>query len=98
MGHYRLGEHPVPPTLVKAFAPNILSLGVFRPRWLWLKFDIDHAPHVSFCLHESHVTTLFFEYVLTELYSYAIWDKSKIIMAISAAIWVINLGFQLAGK
>jgi hypothetical protein len=37
-------------------------------------------------------------YVLTELSSYAIWDKSKIIMAISAAIWVINLGFQLAGK
>jgi hypothetical protein len=38
------------------------------------------------------------EYVLTELSSYAIWDKSKVIMAISAAMWVINLGFQLAGK
>ena len=41
---------------------------------------------------------LFFKYVLTELPSYAIWDKSKLIMAISAAIWVINLGFQLTGK
>jgi hypothetical protein len=30
--------------------------------------------------------------------SFAIWDKSKVIMAISAAVWVINLGFQLAGK
>jgi hypothetical protein len=33
-----------------------------------------------------------------EISSYAIWDKSKVIMGISAAIWVINLGFQLAGK
>jgi hypothetical protein len=33
-----------------------------------------------------------------ELSSFAIWDKNKVIMAISAAIWVINLGFQLAGK
>jgi hypothetical protein len=32
------------------------------------------------------------------LSSYAIWDKSKVIMGISAAIWVVNLGFQLAGK
>ena len=38
------------------------------------------------------------KYVLMELSSYAIWDKSKVIMAICAAIWVINLGFQLAGK
>ena len=41
---------------------------------------------------------LFPKYVLTELPSYAIWDKSKVIMAISATIWVINFGFQLAGK
>jgi hypothetical protein len=38
------------------------------------------------------------EYVLMELSSFAIWDRSKVIMAISAAIWVINLGFQLTGK
>jgi hypothetical protein len=33
-----------------------------------------------------------------ELSSYAIWDRSKVIMAISGGIWMINLGFQLAGK
>jgi hypothetical protein len=33
-----------------------------------------------------------------ELSSFAIWDRSKVVLAISAAIWVINLGFQLAGK
>jgi hypothetical protein len=32
------------------------------------------------------------------LSSFAIWDKNKVIMAISAAIWAINLGFQSAGK
>jgi hypothetical protein len=32
------------------------------------------------------------------LSSFAIWDKSKVIMAIPAAIWVINLGFKLSGK
>jgi hypothetical protein len=36
--------------------------------------------------------------LIMELSSFAIWDKSKVIMAISAAIWVINLVFQLAGK
>ena len=41
---------------------------------------------------------LFFEYVLTEISSYAIWNKSKVIMAISAVVWAVNLGFQLAGK
>ena len=33
-----------------------------------------------------------------KLFSFAIWKKSKVIMAVSVAIWVINLGFQLAGK
>ena len=44
------------------------------------------------------MTTLFSKYVLTELSSYAIWNKSKVIMAISAAIWATNVGFQLASK
>ncbi|KAF8497430.1 hypothetical protein F5888DRAFT_283066 [Russula emetica] len=35
--------------------------------------------------------------ILIMLRIFAIWDKSKVIMAISAVIWVINLGFQLAG-
>ncbi|KAF8497436.1 hypothetical protein F5888DRAFT_284002 [Russula emetica] len=35
--------------------------------------------------------------ILIMLRIFAIWDKSKVIMAISAAIWVVNLGFQLAG-
>jgi hypothetical protein len=33
-----------------------------------------------------------------ELSSFAIWDRNKVIMAISATVWLINLGFQLAGK
>ncbi len=85
----------------RAFVPDILPLGIFRTGWLWPKFDIDHASHVSFYVsvgHDFHGTTLFPKYVLMELSSFAIWDKSKIIMAISSAIWVINLGFQLAGK
>ncbi|KAI0278570.1 hypothetical protein BGY98DRAFT_516205 [Russula aff. rugulosa BPL654] len=35
--------------------------------------------------------------ILIMLRIYAIWDKSKVIMTICAVIWVINLGFQLAG-
>jgi len=35
--------------------------------------------------------------ILIMLRIFAIWDKSKVIMAISIAIWVINFGFQLAG-
>jgi len=30
--------------------------------------------------------------------SFAIWDKNKVIMAISAALWVANMSFQLAGE
>jgi hypothetical protein len=48
--------------------------------------------------HGFHATTLFLKYVLMGHSSFAIWDKNKVIMAISAAIWAINLGFQLAGK
>ncbi|KAF8497426.1 hypothetical protein F5888DRAFT_1803454 [Russula emetica] len=36
--------------------------------------------------------------MLITLRIFAIWDKNKVIMAISAAVWVVNLGFQLAGK
>ncbi|KAI0278573.1 hypothetical protein BGY98DRAFT_516291 [Russula aff. rugulosa BPL654] len=35
--------------------------------------------------------------ILIMLRIFAIWDKSKVIMAISAVIWVNNLGFQIAG-
>jgi hypothetical protein len=30
--------------------------------------------------------------------SFAIWDKNRNIMAISAALWVANMGFQFAGE
>jgi hypothetical protein len=33
-----------------------------------------------------------------KLSSIAIWDRNKVIIAISAAICVINLGFQSVGK
>ena len=36
--------------------------------------------------------------LLMKLFSFAIWDRSKVIIAISAAICVINLGIQLIGK
>ena len=36
-------------------------------------------------------------YVLMEPSSFAIWDWSKVIMAISTAVWVVNLAFQLKG-
>ncbi|KAF8492837.1 hypothetical protein F5888DRAFT_880217 [Russula emetica] len=35
--------------------------------------------------------------ILIMLRIFAIWDRNKVIIAISATIWVINLGFQLAG-
>ncbi|KAN0109067.1 hypothetical protein V8E52_009701 [Russula decolorans] len=35
--------------------------------------------------------------ILIMLRIFAIWERSKVIIAISFAIWVINLGFQLAG-
>ncbi|KAN0111499.1 hypothetical protein V8E52_008522 [Russula decolorans] len=35
--------------------------------------------------------------LLIMLRIFAIWDRNKIVLAISAIIWLINLGFQLAG-
>ena len=98
MGHFRLGAHLSLRPYERVFVPDILSLGICRPGWLWPKFNIDHASHVSSCLHGFRETTLFPKYVLMELSSFAIWDRSKVITAISAAIWVNNLGFQIAGK
>jgi len=33
-----------------------------------------------------------------EISSFAIWDKNKVIMIISAVIWVTNMGFQFSGE
>ena len=98
LGHNRLGEHPPPRDLYeRVVCPDILFLDCFCPGWLWLEFDIDHASHVSFyaCIHAA---TSFPKYVLMELSSFAIWDRNKIVLGISAVIWLINFGFQLAGK
>jgi hypothetical protein len=46
----------------------------------------------------AHATTLTVKCVLMEISSFAIWDKNKVIMAISTAIWVINMGCQFSGK
>ena len=50
MGHFRLGGLPGLPgdLFEREYVPDIFSLGIFRPGWLWLKFDIDYASHVSF--------------------------------------------------
>ena len=82
----------------KAFVSVILSLGFCRPGWLLPKLDIDYASHVSFNVSMVSMSRLFPMYVLMELFSFAIWDRNKAIAAISAAIWVVNLGFQLAGE
>jgi hypothetical protein len=49
-------------------------------------------------MRDFHAMTLFPKYVLMKPSSFAIWDRNKVIMAISAAIWVINVGFQLTGE
>ena len=82
----------------RAFVSDILSLGIFRLGWLRPKFDINHASHVSFNPSMVSMWWLFPMYVLIERSSFAIWDRSKIITAISAVVWVANLGFQLAGE
>ncbi len=82
----------------RAFVSDILFLGFFRPGWLRPKFDIDHASHVSFNASMASMWPLFLMFVLMELSSLVIWDRNKVITAISAAIWVINFGFQLAGE
>ena len=46
----------------------------------------------------SHATTLFPKCVLMEISSFAIWDRNKVIIAISAAIWFTNIGAQLTGE
>jgi hypothetical protein len=38
------------------------------------------------------------KHVLMKISSFAIWEMNKAIVAISAAIWVVNLGFQFTGK
>jgi hypothetical protein len=45
-----------------------------------------------------HVTTLSLKCVLMVFSSFAIWDKNKVIMAISAALWVANMSFQFVGE
>jgi hypothetical protein len=76
----------------------MLSLGIFHPRWLWPKFDIDHASRVSLYACMASMRRLLPKYVLMKLSSFAIWDRNKVIMAICSAICAINLGFQLLGK
>ncbi len=51
-----------------------------------------------FILSWLHGMTLFPKYVLIELSSFAIWDKNKVIMAISVGVWAINVAFQLIGQ
>jgi hypothetical protein len=46
----------------------------------------------------DHVATPSPKRVLMAFSSFAIWDKNKVIMAISAALWVANMSFQFAGE
>ena len=45
-----------------------------------------------------HATTLSPKCVLMEISSFAIWDKNKVIMAISAGLWLANMAFQFSGE
>jgi hypothetical protein len=82
----------------RAVCPDILFLDYYLPGLLRPSLDIDHASHVSFYASVAHATTLFPKCVLMEISSFAIWEGNKIIMAITVAIWVGNIGLQLSGE
>ena len=46
----------------------------------------------------THAMALSPKCVLMKISSFAIWDKNKVIMAISAVIWVANECFQFSGE
>jgi hypothetical protein len=53
---------------------------------------------VTLIIQVACATTLSLKCALIEYSSFAIWDRNKVIMAISAAIWITNAGFQIIGE
>jgi hypothetical protein len=100
MGHFRLGGHLGLPIFMKehlfliSCSQAFSALGGYGLSSILIMLRM----LVSTIFPWLPCDGFFPKCVLTELSSFAIWDKNKVIMAISFAIWVINLGFQLAGK
>jgi hypothetical protein len=46
----------------------------------------------------ARATTFSLKCALMGHSSFAIWDRNKVVMAICAAIWITNAGFQLKGE
>ena len=38
------------------------------------------------------------KFVLMKFSSFAIWDKNKVVMALTSTLWVANVSYQLAGE
>jgi hypothetical protein len=95
LGHFTLGEYiplsrPTPSLMKKHFVTPgflvpILDLFLLKPLH---RFAIDRTSRVSPL--RFRVVTLFPKYVLIGPSSIAIWDRSKIVMAISIGLWVTN--------
>ena len=72
-----------------------ISLG-FCPPGPWLRFAIDRASHVSFLLFGA--ATISPRYTLIEFYSFAVWNRNKIILGVASGVWGVNLACLLAGE
>ena len=65
--------------------------------WLtgqWFRFAVGPASHVS--SPSSRLTTVSSRYVLMESSSFAIWNMQKVVVALSAAIWVTNFAVLIS--
>jgi hypothetical protein len=62
----------------------------------WLRFAIDHASHVSFL--SFRLTAVSPKCKLMESSSFAIWNMQKVIVALSAGVWVTDVSLMLVGE
>jgi hypothetical protein len=85
------------PEVIERFA---LSLFIFPDFWqldAFRSFIIDHAPYVSTRPLGLTITLNLPKWILIEPASIAIWNKNKIIIVLTIGIWVVYLGFIVAG-
>jgi hypothetical protein len=97
MGLGQLGGHPSRSRdpYDRSFLSDPLFLGFCLPG-PGTRFAIARASHVS--IQRFCVTTTLPKYMLTERFSFAIWNRHKGIAATVATIWVTNASLLLLGE
>ncbi len=60
-------------------------------------FAIDCLSHVRLYI-QFHLTTSFWNQILINVGSVAIWNRNKVAAALALTVWVITIGFHIYSK